>query len=93
MQEQAQDLQLIFTKYGNVDVTTLDYTQEWLDHIEVDVTLVVEDGQFKPVIDKKGYMVFVEKYHDKVTKELVKENRHICLMKGFELPTSEGTLE
>ena len=84
--------QLIYTINGNVDVSTLDYTQEWEDHIQVEVSLVVEDGQFKPVITKSGYMSFKEIYKDKKTQEVVKENVHLCMMGGFKVPLEQNDL-
>ncbi len=83
---------LIFTTKGNVPESSLNYTQEWEDHILCEVTLVVEDGQLKPVINKSGYLVFKEFYHDKETNELVKENRHICLMKGQNYDAKQGQI-
>jgi aminopeptidase-like protein len=82
---------LIYTTKGNVPESTLNYTQEWEDHIDCEITLVVEDGQFKPVVNKTGYMIFKEFYHDKETNELVKENRHICLMRGQKADNEQGS--
>jgi len=83
---------LIYTKNGNLPESTLNYTQEWEDHIVCEVTLIVVDGTFVPKISKSGYLVFKEFYHDKETNELVKSNAHICLMQDQKLELTQGQL-
>lgn len=88
----TDEVQLIYTTKGNVDLATLEYKQSWENHIETNVSLSVEDGTLVPKVTHGGYMVFIETYHTKDTNELVKENRHICLMNGFNLPNEQGLL-
>lgn len=86
------DKPLIFTTKGNVPEDTLDYTQSWENHIESIVTLAIEDGKLVPKIEYGGYMVFNEMYHDKETRELVKKNSHVCMMKSPEMVSEKGEL-
>ena len=78
------DEPLIYTTLGNVSTDSLDYTQEWDNHIESTVSLTMENGALIPKVSQNGYIVFIEKYHDKKTGELVKENRHVCVFNGQE---------
>jgi len=86
---------LVYTIHGMVPIDTLDYTQEWEDHIDVKVTLTSEAGNaFVPTIKKTGYMVFKEMYHDKVTNELVRQDCHICMLSVPEITeTQQGFLQ
>ena len=84
---------LIWTTQGNVPLDTLDVTQEWDNHIESIVTLHVVDGAFQPKVEQDGYMVFIEKYHDRATGELVKESRHVCVFKGLDAQQEQGFLQ
>lgn len=84
---------LIYTTMGNVPESSLNYTQEWEDHIIHDISLLFDGSIFKPKVKKDGHMLFIERYHDKETGELVKENRHVCLLGGLELKNDQGMLE
>lgn len=83
---------LIYTTKGNVPLTTLDYEHGFEDHQQLSVSLTLDDGKVVPIFDKDGYMVFFERYYDKATKELVKENRHIYRFKGLPVGLDTGQI-
>ena len=83
---------LIYTSKGNVPIDTLDYEHYFEDHLDIKVAFTFNDGALAPIIDKDGGMVFVEKYYDKETHELVKESRHIYKFKGLETNPAAGEM-
>jgi len=83
---------LIYTKNGMVPASTLDYSTSWQNNIESTVTLTINGDNLIPVVKHGGSMVFVETYHDKETKELVKQSVHVCQLAGFDITSEQGNL-
>ena len=79
---------LIFTKIGNVEASTLVYSTEWDDHIEHNITMSMEGGQLIPSITKTGYLVFKERYCDKITGEVMKESAHVYQFSGLPITST-----
>ena len=79
---------LIFTKNGNVPESDLVYSTEWDDHIDHNINIVVMDGQLVPTVTKTGYLVFKERYCDKITGEVMKESAHVYQFSGLPITST-----
>lgn len=83
---------LIYTSKGNVPIASLNYEHYFEDHLDIKVSFTFNNGTLVPATDKDGGMVFVERYYDKETHELVKESRHIYKFKGIETNPVTGEM-